>query len=335
MKFRSYLLEVKSFKTQSHIRPQGQQHIKFVPLSILTMTVIQKVAIAGASSDVGQSFLQALIDAGFEVTVLVRAGSNTNFPSSVKTATVDYTSVSNLTSALQGQDALVSNLGNAAFDLQENLIDAVVAAKVKRFLPSDYGCDMMNPNTRKLPVFAPKVKVEDSAIAKLKGTESSWTIVYNNAFLDWGIENKLLMDLQQKKFTIYDGGEQPVTVTPVPFVGKGIAQVLKHPDETANRVVKIHGASVTQKKLLEIAQRVVGSDGWDVDEDSSANAEKRSYELLNDEPGNPMAWVPGFLKRGIYGKEYGGDFSKENDNQLLGLEEISEKDIEDIVRKLA
>lgn len=299
------------------------------------MTTINKVAIAGASSPVGQAFLQALLDADFSVTVLVRSDTKTTFPPTVRTVTVDYTSVDSLTTALQGQDALVSNLGSAAFDLQENLIDAVVAAKVKRFLPSCYGCDMTNPHANKLPVFAPKAKIEDSTVTKLKGTGSTYTLVYNNAFLDWGIEYKLLMDLKEKTFTVYDGGEHPFTATPVPFVGKGIVGVLKHPDETADRVVKIHGASVTQRKLLEIAQRVTGSEGWTVDEASSADVEKQSYELLEKNPADAMAWVPGFLKRAIYGQEYGSDFSKDNDNALLGLKEIREKDVEEIMRKLA
>jgi uncharacterized protein YbjT (DUF2867 family) len=316
-------------------RSQDSRIIQFTAPTIFTMTTIHKVALAGASSDVGRGFLQALLDADFEVTVLTRAGSNTTFPSSVKTVNVDYTSIANLTEALKGQDALVSNLGAAAFDLQANLIDAVVAAKVKRFIPSDFGSDMMNPRARTLPVFAPKIKIDELTAEKLKGTESTWTIVFNNAFLDWGIEHKMLMDLSNKKFMMIDGGVRPFTTTPVPLVGKAIAHVLKRADETAGKVVRIQGIAITQKRLLEIAQGVVGKEGWTIDEFASEALEKNSYEKLNENPQDVMGWMMGFLARAIYGEGYGGDFTENNDNKLLGLEELSENDVEEIIRKIA
>src|SRR4051812_13311111 len=43
-----------------------------------------------------------------------------------------------------------------------------------------------------------------------------------------------------------------------------VRKVLRRPVETANRVVKVHSVVTTQNKLLQIAPRAVGADGWTV-----------------------------------------------------------------------
>lgn len=134
---------------------------------------------------------------------------------------------------------------------------------------------------------------------------------------------------------IVDGGDKPYTTTPIPFVARGTVAVLQHPDETANKEIRLQGTAITQNKLLEIAQAAAGKDGWQITNVNSAEEEKKSYELLQKDPSNAWAWVPGFLKRAIYAEGYGGLFTKKHDNEMLGLKELSEKEVEEIVRSKA
>ncbi|KAK3056357.1 hypothetical protein LTR09_002864 [Extremus antarcticus] len=296
------------------------------------MSSIRKVALAGAAGSVGEALIPELVASGFEVTALIRPGSTSTLPSSVKTVTVDFSDVSALTDALTGFDALISTVGSPGIQSQTYMVDAAVAAKVKRFIPSEFGSDMSNARARSLPVYKLKVEVEEYIENALKGSETSYTPVYNSAFLDWGIQRKLLIDIEGKKMEMFDGGEKPYTAAPLSFVAKGVVGILQHPEETANRAVRLHGTSITQKKLLEIAQRVVGKDGWEVVERSSEETEKQSYERLKKDPGNVMGWAIGFLTRSIYGEEFGSDFSGKNDNELLGLKELNEKEVEEVVK---
>ncbi|CAI4218130.1 unnamed protein product [Parascedosporium putredinis] len=82
------------------------------------MSQITKVALAGATGNLGPAVLNELLEAGFEVTALVREGGARSFP----------------LRALQGQDAVVVTLGSASFSKQHNLIEASVKAGVKRFI---------------------------------------------------------------------------------------------------------------------------------------------------------------------------------------------------------
>ncbi len=163
----------------------------------------------------------------------------------------------------------------------------------------------------------------------------SYTYIFNNAFLDFCIQYKILVDLAGRQIEVLNGGEQFFTATPLPFVAKGVVAVLQRPEETANRIVRLHGASLTQRKLLEISKRVVGEDGWTVKQSKAENVGREAYENLKKDPGNFMGWGIGFLKLAIFGEEYGGDFSKNHDNEVLGLKETNEEEIEGIVRQYA
>lgn len=299
------------------------------------MSTIKTVAVAGATGAVGSPLVKELLEAGFTVTALTRPDSKNTLPPSVKTAKVNYDDIESLKAALQGQDALVSTVSTFSIDQQFKLVDAAIAAGVKRFIPSEFGCDLSKSPARDLPVFAPKVQVQQDIIQKSKGTQTTYTFIYNNLFLDWAIDFGFGLNLKEKKMELVDGGDKPYTTTPIPFVAKGIVSVLKHPEETANKEIRLHGTELTQNKLFEIAQRTAGKDGWEVTSVKSADLEKESYEILQKDPSNAMAWVPGFLKRAIYADGYGGLFSQKNDNEMLGLKALDENEVEKIVRSRA
>ena len=123
-----------------------------------------KVALAGATGNLGSVILKELLDAGFEVTVLSRKDSKSvdSIPAhpNQKIVKVDYKSVDELKDALNGVEVVVSTLATLAIDTQKPLIDASVAAGVKRFLPSEFGSDLDNPSNKVLPVFQGKIQTQ-------------------------------------------------------------------------------------------------------------------------------------------------------------------------------
>lgn len=141
--------------------------------------------------------------------------------------------------------------------------------------------------------------------------------------------------MKGKKIQVSDGGDTAFTATPLPLIGKGTVGVLQHPEETANKSVRIHGTAITQNKLLEIAQRLVGKDGWEVTHSTTEDIEKKGHEILKNDPGNVFGWIMPFIIAAIYGKDYDCDFSSNNDNELLGIKALTEQDVEDVVRACA
>jgi uncharacterized protein YbjT (DUF2867 family) len=288
-----------------------------------------------AAGALGEPVLAAIIASGkFNVTVLIRSTSKTTFPSSVKTITVDYTDVSSLTEALRGQDAVVSTVGNHGLQGQTIMIDAAIAAGVKRFLPSEFGSDLSNPKTAKLPVFGYKVNIikyiEEKAAAN---PDFTYTLVRNGAFLDWGLEKNFLVDLKSGSPRIFDGGDQLLSTTTLESVAKTVVGVLEHPDETRNRAVYVQDMQVSQNKILALAKKIAPEKKWEPVPTSLAEIEKASNEALAKGQFTPAVLVE-YLFVSIMGEGYGGRMEK-TDNELLGIAgDKTDADIEAILEPL-
>lgn len=279
---------------------------------------------------------ESLVKSGkFNITVLKRPSSTATFPASVKVVTTDLSSVDAVTLAFKDQDAVISTVGTAGLQGQSILVQAAVAAGVKRFLPSDFGCDIANPKAGALPVFGYKraihQQLREAAAAK---SEFTYTLVCNNAFLDWGLERNFLLDWKDGKPTIFDGGNNVFSVTSLDSVGQAVIGVLSHPEETKNRFVYVKDIDISQNRLLEIAKQVDPTKTWEEPiQGSTAELEKQSNESLAKGQVTPAVMV-GYLFRVIFGPpEYGGQFTAV-DNELLGITGKTEADVEAIFKRL-
>ena len=274
--------------------------------------------------------LEQLLDAGFEVTVLTRESSKTTFPANVRVARVDYNVLSSLASALKGQDALVSTVATPTLHGQNYLIDAAVAAGVKRFIPSDFGCDTFNPKTAALPAYDAEVAQHEYLAAKARESPSfGYTLVMNGAFFDWGLMVHFLLDLKGRKASLFDGGDRPFSTTTLSGVGKAVAGVLKHPDQTKNRAVYVHEAILTQNGIMKIADGIKPG-VWETTMVDTQTMEEAAREGLKKPDPSPYLTYD-FYKRAIWGKGYGGVFEK-TDNELVGLKMLSDKEVAEVIR---
>ncbi|KAJ5256937.1 hypothetical protein N7478_013041 [Penicillium angulare] len=291
-----------------------------------------KVALAGATGNLGPAILEALDAANFEVTVLTRS-SNNSFDSKIKVAEIDYQSVESIQKALANQDALVIALGAVGLEPHANLIKAAVAANVKRIIPSEFGSDTTNPNAAASPVFGDKVAIQKQLNETVASSSTtSYTGIVNGPFLDWGLKVKLLVDLSSPEPVLYDGGDRKISVTTLSGIGKAVVGVLKNLDATKNKTVFVREADLSQKDLLQLAGKQV-SNGKNV---STADLEKEAFaELQKPEPNVPV-FVYGFLKRAIFGEGFGSLFPTENlSNELLGVGKLSDEELKALVSKYA
>jgi len=298
------------------------------------MSTIKSVAIAGASGNVGKPILEALLRSKkFAVTVFTRASSTATFPSEVKIAKVDYESVDSLTQALRGQDAFISTIATMGLGVDMNLISASIAADVKRFIPSSFGSDLENPLVRQLPVFGQKAKVEDrlKEVAK-QHPDFTYTIVYNTAFLDWGLQMGFLFSTKDFSPMMAGGGDRPLTTTTLSDVATATANILLHPEETKNRVVRIQSIVTSQKEFLEISKRLTPGQEWHpVNVDLKKMKADSDAKLASGHP-DEGTWI-GYLAQALFEEGYGGKMDQSKlDNELLGIKPKTPKDIEDILK---
>jgi uncharacterized protein YbjT (DUF2867 family) len=290
----------------------------------------KNIAVAGATGNLGPTIVQELVAADFNVTVLSQSGKSDNLPSGVKVIKIDYSSHDSLVEALKDQEAFVSLIPD--FDSQPKLIDAAIAAGVKRFLPSEFGSDTLDEKVRTLPVF--KGKLDTQAYLKSKESEISWSIIVNGLFLDWGIQIGFWANVKTGPTTIFDNGDAKHSSTTLSDIGKAVAGVLNKPEETKNRVLYVQSAAVSQNQILAIAQKKNPGFKPEIVNVKTEDVLESCLATFGKGPGPGFVdALQGLIAVAIFSESYSNLWSEKNDNELLGIKGLSEEEFEDVVAR--
>lgn len=142
------------------------------------------------------------------------------------------------------------------------------------------------------------------------------------------------MNLKEKSISLYDGGDNVFSATSLPTIAKAVTGVLTHLDQTENRAVYVQDTATTLKKLAAMGKKAVGADGWkETVVPVNEVLEEAWAELKKDQP-DPTVFAYNFVKAIIWGEGYGSHFQK-LDNELLGLKEMSDAEVQSVVSSLA
>ncbi|KAI8623234.1 hypothetical protein F5Y19DRAFT_390345 [Xylariaceae sp. FL1651] len=291
---------------------------------------IKKVAIIGGSGNLGQAAVRELLDAGFVVTALSRENSSPTLPSGVVLKKVDYSSVESLTSALEGQDALVSIIATAAVANQRPLVDAAVAVGIKRFIPSEFGINTRFLGNKPIgKILQGKIQTLNYIHEKSRENPSfTWTGISTGLFFDWGLDyGSIGFDKIAKTATIYDTGDEPFQATNLHLIGKAIAAVLNHPDQTVNRYISIASFNPSQNQILEIVERLTG-EKWTVNRLATAEQEQIGLEKLSK--GDYSAFSS-FLRKRIF--QDGAGLAVQGPDNALDVLELGGEEVEVVVKE--
>nr|XP_052990434.1 uncharacterized protein J7T55_000704 [Diaporthe amygdali]KAJ0110271.1 hypothetical protein J7T55_000704 [Diaporthe amygdali] len=297
---------------------------------------VHSVAVAGGRGNVGTPVVTNLLAHGFDVTILVRKSSDTSsLPTSAKVKKVDFESTDDLTAALSGQDAFV-DCTLVQDDTPKRLIDASLAAGVYRYIPSDWSVDPLNNAANSLPVFSKRVERDNYLYERCKSSNGkmTWTIVANGPFLDWNLRTGFMgINLFEKRAELMDGGDNRVVWTTLDSVGKAVAGVMEHPEETENRPVYVQSVVKSCHEMLKHAQAALGTDGWQV---VSVNAEEANNKALSDLFSGKfdMSTFGTMIRFANSRSETSAPWVK-SDNGLLRVPSMSDGDLEGLIRSIA
>jgi len=297
-----------------------------------------KVALAGATGNLGVHVLEALLGAGYQVTVLSRTGGNSSKlakHSKLTIAEVDFNSTNSLLAPLEGVEVVISCLATLAIGSQNRLIDAAVATGVKRFIPAEFGMDSRNHLCMDLPVCVPKIATQKYLAEKVASNQTfSFTGIANGLFLDWGLEVGFIVNPGSHTATLYNGGDIPFSTTTLADVVKAIVGVIENQDATANRILYIHSAVTTQNKLIQYARDIDGKE-WITGVKNTEDVRQESLaELAKGTTGDTQKAMDGFCVCAMWAAGYGGDFTGHLDNDLVGVKSLNEDELRAIVGSL-
>ncbi|KAF3760704.1 NmrA-like family protein [Cryphonectria parasitica EP155] len=297
------------------------------------MAVIHKVAIFGASGNFGAPITAALLKANFDITIISRTESPSTSPPNTSVLKIAYT-LEGLTAALQGQDAVVNVIGPGGKDVQDTITDAAEAAGVKRLIVNDFG---WGANIRGLPEFR---EVHDMRMASwehamqmsAQNGSFTWTGISIGNPIDWAMAKFPTMgfDMKNSSATIYDQGEERFTGTTLQGIGQSVVGVLQHPDETANRFVKVMSVMTCQNELLRALEAATDKK-WAVEQSTTSALMERGRAKHRD---GDRGWVLDLVVAQLLDEGQArcvvAPSREEADSDLLGVEAES---VEQVVLK--
>ncbi|KAH6886773.1 hypothetical protein B0T10DRAFT_575051 [Thelonectria olida] len=290
------------------------------------MSPFKNVTLAG-KGNLGSFVLQALVDAGFNVTVLGRSEkSKEDLPSGVNFVVVDYDSADSLEAAFRGQDAVISTINSEVTQSQKFMIDAAIKAGVKRFVPSDFGSLTTDPAAAHLPHHIPIGEIQKYLKAKAEAGLIEYTIFSVGAFTEFLLKYPLAFNWANKTAEIWGDGNTRLSSTSLGGIGKAIAGALNNPDATKNRNIFVHELIVSQSQLLALAKKYSPGVEWQVTtiEDTEAEFEKL-LQAVKEKPDYPtlIALVKASVVSGKFKSYY-----DHVDNDVVGLSILSEEDLD-------
>lgn len=220
------------------------------------------VAVAGATGHLGKLIALNLRKKNIPVRALLRPGTEASRTRDLRDAgveirEVDLLDVTALTGILNGATTLVSALQGlrpVIIDVQSALLEASVAAKVQRFIPSDFSLDF----TKCEPGSNRNLDLRREFHERLEKSGIQWTSVLNGAFMDLVTGGMLPLVLDSWGKVVHFGDvNQKLDVTTVPDVAAYTAEVAADPNPTP-KFLRIAGDTFNANDLTVILQKVRG-----------------------------------------------------------------------------
>ncbi|KAH7346141.1 hypothetical protein BKA65DRAFT_501868 [Rhexocercosporidium sp. MPI-PUGE-AT-0058] len=230
---------------------------------------IVKVAVAGGSGELAREVIDALVASSkHEVLVLSRNQTSIDPRPGLSWRSVDYHNTKDLVAALRNIHTVLSFI-NQSVDhnnaSQKALIDASVAAGVKRFAPSEYGCVEKDD----LPFWAGKtevVKYLEHLNRERKVLE--FTLFQPGMFLDYLASPiktakyvtplNTFFDFQNRRAIVVEGYENALmSFTTVGDIAGVIVEAIDLPEWP--EVGGIRGNRISISQVIEMGERIRGT----------------------------------------------------------------------------
>lgn len=219
------------------------------------------IAVAGATGKLGQRIVADLLERGADVCALVRSGAAGDKVEALarggaSIARVDMTSTVELAKACAGASCVVSalqGLRDVIVETQSVLLDAAIAARVPRFVPSDYAIDFMKlpPGTNR------NFDLRRAFHERLDKASIQTTSILNGCFTEVLTYGTPLLDLKSKRVGYWGEADQKMDFTTMGDTAAFTAAAAL--DATTPKVLRVAGDQLTARELAEVASEAKGT----------------------------------------------------------------------------
>ena len=142
----------------------------------------------------------------------------------------------------------------------------------------------------------------------------------------------LIMNIKVQSIALYGGGDRDFSTTSLQTIGKATRANEEPCRVRAGHFKDVEEISKTLKELAIMDKKA--TEGWVETIVSTDALVEQIWVELKKEQTDPDNFVLNFIRASIWGEGYGCNFEK-LDNELPGIEEMSEAEVGDLVDSLA
>jgi hypothetical protein len=266
------------------------------------------------------------------VTAIQRKDSKNQALGAAKSIKVDLSSEADLTTAFKGQDVVVSALPNPRLSSDKIWMNAAISAGVRRIIPSEFSTNLETKLSQALPIVSDKIEIRKYVEELAASGKIEWTSVNNGPFFVpfiW-LSGWMGAGLSSKVTTLHDGGDKIVCTTTLERIGEAVARSLlpEFAEATKNKPIYVYSAPMSERKMTNLVSKLAGIEFTEknLSIDAITKDAFEAYEK-GDQSKNASFYIPF-----CFGDGYGGDYRYLASNELLGLKEMSDAEVEETVK---
>lgn len=265
--------------------------------------------------------------------------------------TSDFSPAS-LESAFAGHDLVISTTAGGDYEFQVRVIDAALAAGVRRFIPNEFGQDSLNEAVQaRLPPSRERARViqylkdaqgqSDRGVGAINGGERDaatngegratdgtgakleWVAAAVGCILDQKlISGDLGFDLKWQSATVHGTGSEQFAVTSLARIGVVVDSIIQRWEAVKNRYLYACGCIATANQIVEFLQKSTKK-AWEVGKVDTADCVREGQRRI--ERGWPDAGMFLMERSVLYDGGVNGvaAFLESDARRLLGLDEES------------
>ena len=226
---------------------------------------------------------------------------------------------------------MVSPLEIGPLPTQLLLVEAAAKAHVKRYIPGEFRANTLNENIRILPTFGVQVNVQNALEKEAASGRMTYSVICAGPILDVEIRTGTIMNLRDKTINLFDGGNRVFSTTTIATIGKAVIGVLTHLKETKNRVLYVQDTATTLQRLSAMGEKATGADGW---RETIVFVDEMLEEAFAELKKPALGFGLKLYQAACFGEGYGSHFQK-IDNELLGLGQMSDDEVQGVINSLA
>jgi uncharacterized protein YbjT (DUF2867 family) len=218
------------------------------------------ILVAGATGNLGEKIVKALLERGAEVRVIVRSSSNNEKINKLeslgaKVFKINMLDVEEVSKTCMGVTCVVSALNglrDVIVDTQKVILDAAIAAGVPHFIPSDYSLDFTKFSAGKNRNLDWRKEFHEY----LDKSAISATSIFNGAFMELLTGQMPLILFRQNLVMYWGNADHPMCFTTMDDTAAFTANAAL--DTSAPRFLRIAGDLKSPRELKTVMSELSG-----------------------------------------------------------------------------